>query len=98
VITKEENDLLTLTGPGTPCGELMRRYWQPAALSEDLPPGGPPLPVRLFGEDLVLFRDEQGCPGLLDIHCPHWGADEAPLNMEIFQKRYTAEIGPGYRP
>jgi len=56
------------------------------------------LPVRLFGEDLVLFRDEQGCPGLLDIHCPHWGADEAPLNMEIFQKRYTAEIGPGYRP
>jgi len=75
VITKEENNLLTLTGPGTPCGELMRRYWQPAALSEELPPGGAPLPIKLFGEDLVLFRDEQGRPGLLDNHCPHRGAD-----------------------
>ncbi len=75
MITKEENDLLTLTGAGTPCGELMRRYWQPAALSEELPQGGPPLPVKLFGEDLVLFRDDQGRPGLLDIHCPHRGAD-----------------------
>lgn len=75
MITQQENELLTGTGPGTPCGELMRRYWQPAALSEELPPGGAPLPVRLLGEDLVLFRDEQGHPGLLDLHCPHRGAD-----------------------
>ncbi len=75
MITKEENDLLTQTGPGTPCGNLMRRYWQPAALSEELPLGGAPLPVRLLSEDLVLFRDDQGHPGLLDIHCPHRGAD-----------------------
>ena len=53
----------------------MRRYWQPAALSEELPVGGAPLPVRLLGEDLVLFRDEQGRPGLLGIHCSHRGAD-----------------------
>jgi phthalate 4,5-dioxygenase oxygenase subunit len=67
--------LLTRTGTGTPCGELMRRYWQPAALTEELPPGGPPVPVRLFGEDLVLYRDEQGRPGLLGLHCAHRGAD-----------------------
>ena len=75
MMTQEENDLLTQTGPGTPCGELMRRYWQPAALSEELPAGGAPLPVKLLGEDLVLFRDDQGRPGLLDLHCPHRGAD-----------------------
>jgi len=75
MLTKEENDLLTQAGRGTPCGKLMRRYWQPAALSEELPLGGAPLPVRLLGEDLVLFRDDQGQPGLLDIHCPHRGAD-----------------------
>jgi phthalate 4,5-dioxygenase len=71
----EAQELLTRVGPGTPCGELMRRYWQPAALSEELPAGGAPLPIRLLGEDLVLFRDEQGRPGLLGIHCSHRGAD-----------------------
>ncbi len=75
MLTQKENDLLTRTDPGTPCGELMRRYWQPAALSEELPPRGAPLPVRLLGEDLVLFRDDQGRPGLLGIHCSHRGAD-----------------------
>ncbi len=74
-MTEEENDLLTQVGPGTPCGSLMRRYWQPASLSEELPQGGAPVPVRLLGEDLVLFRDDQGRPGLLDIHCSHRGAD-----------------------
>ena len=71
----EENQLLTQTGPGTPCGELMRCYWQPAALSEELPPGGSPLPVKLLGEELVLFRDEQERFGLIDGHCAHRGAD-----------------------
>ncbi len=75
MLTKEENDFLTRTGPGTTCGELIRRYWQPAALSEELPLGGAPLPVRLLGEDLVLFRDDDGRPGLLGIHCSHRGAD-----------------------
>ncbi|HEY3116364.1 MAG TPA: Rieske 2Fe-2S domain-containing protein, partial [Chloroflexota bacterium] len=72
---KEENELLTQTGPGTPCGDLMRRYWQPAALSEELPEGGAPMPLRLLGDDLVLFRDDQGRPGLLGLHCSHRGAD-----------------------
>src|SRR5213593_314579 len=71
----QEVELLTRTDAGTPCGELMRRYWQPAALSEELPEGGAPLPVRLLGEDLVLFRDDQGRPGLVGLHCSHRGAD-----------------------
>jgi phthalate 4,5-dioxygenase len=75
MLTQEKNALLTQVGPGTPCGELLRRYWQPAALSEELPPGGAPLPVRLLGEDLVLFRDDQGRPGLLGLHCSHRAAD-----------------------
>ncbi len=74
-MTGEENELLARIGPGTPCGELQRRYWQPAALSEELPPGGAPLPVKLLGEELVLFRDESGKPGLLGLHCSHRGAD-----------------------
>src|SRR3954462_11513671 len=73
--TAEENARLTQTGPGTPGGNLMRRYWQPVALQEELPVGGAPVPVRLLGEDLVLFRDEQNRPGLLGIHCAHRGAD-----------------------
>jgi len=75
MLTIEENALVTQTGPGTPGGELMRRYWQPVALIEELPEGGAPLPVRLLGEDLVLFRDEAGEAGLLGIHCAHRGAD-----------------------
>jgi phenylpropionate dioxygenase-like ring-hydroxylating dioxygenase large terminal subunit len=75
MLPREENELLTRIGPGTAAGELMRRYWQPAALSEELPDGGAPIPVRLFGDDLVLFRDEEGLPGLLGIHCAHRGAD-----------------------
>lgn len=66
---------LTHTDRGTPAGELLRRYWQPAALADEIPPGGAPVPVRLLGEDLVLFRDETGQPGLVGLHCSHRGAD-----------------------
>jgi phenylpropionate dioxygenase-like ring-hydroxylating dioxygenase large terminal subunit len=75
MLTAEENELLTRIGPSTPAGDLLRRYWQPAALSEQLPVDGPPLQVRLLGEDLVLFRDSDAKPGLLGIHCSHRGAD-----------------------
>src|SRR5262245_61700102 len=60
MITQEENQLLTQTGRGTPAGALLRRYWQPVALSEELPQGGAPLAVKILGEDLVLFRDDMG--------------------------------------
>jgi len=75
VLSQEENELLTQVGPGTPCGQFLRSYWQPAALSAELPPGGPPIPLRLMGEDLVMFRDEHGEIGLLELHCSHRGTD-----------------------
>jgi phthalate 4,5-dioxygenase oxygenase subunit len=75
MLTREENDLLAHTGPGTPGGALLRRYWQPVALTEELAENGAPLPVRVLSEDLVLFRDDQGRPGLLGLHCSHRRAD-----------------------
>ena len=75
MITAEENRLLTETSPGSPCGEMMRRYWQPVALCEELPGGGAPLRVKILGEELVLFRDDQGRPGLIGLHCSHRGTD-----------------------
>jgi phenylpropionate dioxygenase-like ring-hydroxylating dioxygenase large terminal subunit len=74
MMTREENHLLSQTGPGTPCGDLLRRYWQPVALSEELKADAP-LPVTLMGEELVIFRDDQGRVGVLDAHCCHRGAD-----------------------
>ncbi len=74
-ISKEDNDLLTQTGPDTPGGDFMRRYWQPVALAEELAPDAPPVPVRVLGEDLVLFRDGQGQLGLLGRWCSHRGTD-----------------------
>ncbi len=75
VLSKEENELLTRTGPGTPAGELLRRFWQPVALSEEVPVGAAPMPVTIMSENLVLFRDDDGKPGLLGLHCSHRGAD-----------------------
>jgi phenylpropionate dioxygenase-like ring-hydroxylating dioxygenase large terminal subunit len=74
MMSPENNDLLTLTGPGTPAGNLFRRYWLPACLSEELPkPECPPVRVKLMGEDLVAFRDRTGRVGLVGEHCPHRG-------------------------
>ncbi|HEX3972071.1 MAG TPA: Rieske 2Fe-2S domain-containing protein [Stellaceae bacterium] len=64
-------ELLTRTGKNTPGGALLRRYWQPVFISADLPPGSAPQPIKLLGEDLVLFRDEQNRPGLLGRKCAH---------------------------
>ncbi|HEX9443439.1 MAG TPA: Rieske 2Fe-2S domain-containing protein, partial [Candidatus Binatia bacterium] len=75
MLQSEENELLVHTGRATPGGEWMRRYWQPAALGEELPENGAPLPIKLLGEDLVLFRDGQGRPSLLGRNCSHRGAD-----------------------
>jgi nitrite reductase/ring-hydroxylating ferredoxin subunit len=72
VLAQDENELLTRVGPGTAMGALMRRYWIPAAFSHQVAkPDGPPVRVRLLGENLVLFRDTQGRLGLLDERCPH---------------------------
>jgi phthalate 4,5-dioxygenase len=74
VISSEENRMLTEVGPGTPMGNLLRRYWTPACLSSELPEPEASLRVRLLGEDLVAYRDTNGELGLLDEHCPHRGA------------------------
>jgi phthalate 4,5-dioxygenase oxygenase subunit len=73
--TRSEIDLLVHTGPGTPCGELMRRYWQPVALASELPTDAEPLAIKILGEELVLFRDDRGRVGLLDRFCAHRGVD-----------------------
>src|SRR5271168_1739720 len=72
--TPEQNDFLTLTGPGTPMGALMRRYWIPALLSSEIPePDCPPVRVKLLGERLIAFRDSQGRVGVMDEFCAHRG-------------------------
>jgi len=68
----EDDFLLTKVGPGTPCGEYLRRYWHPFLIATELK--DVPLPVRLLGEDLVVFRDGSGRLGLLHRHCAHRGA------------------------
>ena len=74
MLTAEKNELITNTMPGTPCGEMFRRYWHPVILSEELE-SGRPVSVRILGQDLVVFRDEEGRVGVLDLHCCHRKAD-----------------------
>ncbi len=62
---------LTRVGPGTPCGEYLRHFWQPVIRTEEL--GELPRRLRILGEDLVAFRDKSGAIGLLELHCPHRG-------------------------
>jgi len=75
VLRAEDNEILTRVGPGTPMGELLRRYWTPACLTAEIPrPGSPPARVRLLGENLIAFRDTRGRTGLVQENCPHRGA------------------------
>ncbi|HLG71742.1 MAG TPA: Rieske 2Fe-2S domain-containing protein [Chloroflexota bacterium] len=72
MLTREENELITRVGPGTPMGDVLRRYWMPALLARDIPePDCPPVRVKLLGEELVAFRDTDGHVGLLEEYCPH---------------------------
>jgi len=73
MLSKEENELLTRVGPGTPCGELLRRYWHPIAAASELTEDQPKKRVKVLGEELVLYRDADGGFGLLAEHCSHRG-------------------------
>jgi phenylpropionate dioxygenase-like ring-hydroxylating dioxygenase large terminal subunit len=74
MLTREQNEFVTRTGPGTPMGALLRRYWVPFLLSEELPePECPPVRVRLMSERLIAFRDTSGRLGLMDEFCAHRG-------------------------
>ena len=70
-LSQEENEMLTRVGPGTPGGEMLRRYWHPIAFASELKQK--PLRRKILGEDLVLFRDDQGRFGLLALRCSHRG-------------------------
>jgi phthalate 4,5-dioxygenase len=75
MLSKDENKLLCQVGPGTLMGKLLRRYWTPAMLTSEVPePDGPPVRIRLLGEDLVAFRDSGGRVALFPQACPHRGA------------------------
>ncbi len=72
MLSAEDNELLCRAEGDAPMGRLMRRHWIPACLSEEVAVrDGPPVRVRLLGEDLVAFRDTEGRIGVLDEHCPH---------------------------
>ena len=75
MLSAEDNEILTRVGPGTPMGELLRRYWMPACLTSEIAePDGRPVRVGLLGEKLVAFRDSNGEVGLIQELCPHRGA------------------------
>ena len=72
MLSIEENEIISRVSRGTPMGEVMRRYWLPALLSEELPePDGAPVRLKLLSEPLVAFRDSQGRVGILEEACPH---------------------------
>ena len=72
MLSAQDNELVTRTGPGTPMGELFRRYWHPVLLSDELPENdGPPVRRSVLGEKLIAFRDSEGRVGLLEEGCPH---------------------------
>ncbi len=71
MLSQAMNDRITRVGPGTPMGELMRRYWHPIAGSAELNADNPTKEVRLLGEDLVLYRDASGTLGLIEPSCAH---------------------------
>src|ERR1700761_6983038 len=82
MMSQEQNDLITRSGSKDACGKLMRMYWQPAALVDELQGPRPVKAVRLLGENLVLFRNEDSRYGLIERHCAHRGADLAFGRLE----------------
>jgi 5,5'-dehydrodivanillate O-demethylase len=71
MLTRGENELLTRVDRGTPCGELLRRYWHPVAAAAELTGEKPIRAVKVLGEELVVYRDSKGNYGLVGEHCPH---------------------------
>ena len=82
MLSEEHNRLLTRVENNAPAGKLLKNYWQPAALLDELEGPRPVKALRLLGLDLVLFRDEQGRLGLIDRDCPHRNADLAFGRLE----------------
>ena len=95
MLSKEDNERLTRVGPGTPMGNVFRRYWLPALLSSEIAEkDGAPVRVRLLGEDLVAFRDTTGAVGLVDAYCAH---RRAPLFLGRNEKAGLRCIYHGWK-
>ena len=73
MLKREHNELLSRVGPGTPMGELFRRFWLPAILSDEVAADGSPKRLRLLKEDLLAFRDSEGRVGIVSAFCSHRG-------------------------
>ena len=71
MLSKEQNELLCRTGRDTACSAMLRRFWLPVGVSTEVIEGGKPQQVRVMGENLVLYRDDKGRPGLLGLNCSH---------------------------
>jgi 5,5'-dehydrodivanillate O-demethylase oxygenase subunit len=69
MLTAEENELLTRIGPGTPMGEVLRRYWHPVGCSEWVTQK--PQRIKVLGEELVIYRGESGRPAVMQLRCAH---------------------------
>lgn len=82
MLSERDNERLTQTGRGTPAGDLLRSYWQPVALEDELPVQRPVKAVRIMGEDLVLYRRDDGGYGLVGRACSHRGVDLAYGRLE----------------
>ena len=76
MLSASDNELLTRSGAETPAGRYLRRFWLPVALSREVPePDGPPIRLKVMGEDLLAFRDSKGRVGVIEPRCPHRGAN-----------------------
>lgn len=71
MLTKEQNERITRVGPGTPMGEVMRRYWHPVGIAAEVVANGQPHKVKVLGEELTLFRNADGIPALVARRCAH---------------------------
>ena len=79
-LSVEENEMFTRVGPGTPAGEMLRRYWHPIGFAKEN--WDRPIARRMLGQDFAMFRDDKGRYGLLDVHCPHRGTSLAFGHVE----------------
>jgi phthalate 4,5-dioxygenase oxygenase subunit len=83
MLSQKDNDYLCRVGPGTPMGNMLRRFWTPVCLGTDIAePDGSPRPVRVFGEDFVAFRVTNGSVGVINERCMHRGASMAMARVE----------------
>ena len=91
MITPEENDLLCRVEGDAPMGQLMRRHWMPVCLIEEVSePDGTPVKARVFGEDLVVFRDTDGRVGVLDERPYLAGEPESPAIFDLIASAQRA--------